>query len=802
MDELPTDLDEGLSLKTLVGYVNFSEGKPDPRFQKQLSEAYRILALRDEQEPWQVLHELLRRHLEALKAGGGAFRDVSQAEAVVSLVFARLLPAYRAHHADLLFHQKDADLWQPFFLARAFEAVLAQGAPWTEEERIVTGALHQLNDFVGHRPLAILETRPQGEPYDHERVRPLPLWIPGAGAAWGRYQEVVEKALEILAATDPGLLAEASFHLELLEELALDPRAYDHGHPVNRRPNYVFGEWDPHHLDNQGRFRRYVVRQGILEALLDRIEHRGDIDRGEVLFEAAAVLAGTILMAAGTSGSSPTQYDSTTSLGTLLPRIARYRDAFYTDLLKKVAGAHGARLQQEAGRLRQPFGGARQHLNQYLTRQRAAQLQQRHLALLFAHMGYPEASRRQAAAIPAASIRLTSEILNRLTTGQGLVSRGQPAQAAPLLPEVEDLVRRGIACGALPDPWNLLGFQGLFPLSPAREDSVRDLRLDELILMLEALFGLYARLLSEAAAQGEKSLVQELQPELRRLSAWWDRFGSVEVSDVRRLLGREAAASAEGVARALTLWHERGQAAGDLAFWRQHLPEFHSPKALALVCDTLLRKQDYRAAMALLIYWLGQVEQVPLENGEFSFHALALRWMLAQSTGERTGTAEAWALTTRFFDYLEANAEDYWQVPVLETEEDPKESAEEEDDLYSAAYADVTYRDSTDDQEDSAVAEGGVAGGAFELEEQAESLQKRLRFLATVARLWQIAARGHPGMGAEPERIETLRRWLGNAQANHQRLLALVDAVHAYPVPEPLGSQDALMEFDRRRLLK
>ena len=35
----------------------------------------------------------------------------------------------------------------------------------------------RLNDFVGHRPIAILETRPQGEPYDHERHRPLPLYL-------------------------------------------------------------------------------------------------------------------------------------------------------------------------------------------------------------------------------------------------------------------------------------------------------------------------------------------------------------------------------------------------------------------------------------------------------------------------------------------------------------------------------------------------------------------------------------------------------------------------------------------------
>src|SRR4029077_13904818 len=119
--------------------------------------------------------------------------------------------------------------------------------PRREERRIVAGALAPLNDFVGYRPLAILETRPRGEPYDHEKVRPIPVYLRGVGVAWGRYHDLVSQALGILNATDAALLAEAGFDPQLLDEFAFDPRAYDHGHPVNRRPNYVFGEWDPHH---------------------------------------------------------------------------------------------------------------------------------------------------------------------------------------------------------------------------------------------------------------------------------------------------------------------------------------------------------------------------------------------------------------------------------------------------------------------------------------------------------------------------------------------------------------------------
>ena len=49
--------------------------------------------------------------------------------------------------------------------------------------------------------------------------------------------------------------------------MALDPRAYDFDHPVNRRPNYHFGQWDPHHIDNRGYYSRFVLQQVTLDAL-------------------------------------------------------------------------------------------------------------------------------------------------------------------------------------------------------------------------------------------------------------------------------------------------------------------------------------------------------------------------------------------------------------------------------------------------------------------------------------------------------------------------------------------------------
>jgi hypothetical protein len=793
VDQRYEELERATPASGMLGYLNFSDGRSDARWQRGLNDAFAYFARRSDSQPWRALMEWMTVRIAELQAvGSAAFRDTAQAQGVLA-VFPGILEAYQRHHADLLFHQSERDLFQPFFLVRVFEAILAQGTPWNENDRIIAGALSRLNDYVGHRPIAILETRPRGEPYGHERVRPIPLFLRGAGVACGPYQTLVKQALDILAAAEPAIQQEAGFDPRLLDEFALDPRAYDHGHPANRRPNYVFGEWDPHHLDEQGRFRRYVARQITLDAMLERARQPGDLDPDELLMEAAAVLAGTVLMAMGISGPSPTAYDSSQTLATLMPRIARYRDTFYVHLLQSLPAKHASRLRQEQATTRQPFGAARQHLNQFLARHRAGQLQQRFLSLLFAEMGYAEASRDEAAKIPSVSVRILSEIHSRLTTGQIRADRGELAKVAALLPEIDNLLQRGIACGAIADPWNILGFQGLYPLSAAREESVRDGRIDELVQVIQEDLSLHSRLMGEAAATGETKLVQSVTAGMERLAAWWDQFASAEVSDVRRVSGAEATDSARHVATALARWHERGEAAGDLGFWREHLDNFRSPKAFARVVDALLLKDDYRAAMALLINWLGNADQVPLDDGEHSFHSLAVRWMLGQTPSDATDRNPD--LVRKFFDYLEANAEEYWQVPELTTSE-TEPALEDDDDVYEAAYEGVTYQDSADDDQEGAVIGDEPPRHEFDLETEGESLARRLRFLSTVARLWQIAARR-----AEVD-AETLNAWLTTARANEEKLLGLLQTVHAHPIPEPLGSQDSLMEYDRRRVVK
>src|SRR5262249_35399658 len=130
--------------------------------------------------------------------------------------------------------------------------------------------------------------------------------------------------------------------------------------------------------------------------------------------------------------------------------------------------------------------------------------------------------------------------------------------AADHLANAEKLLRRGIDCGALADPWNMLGFRGPFPLFAAREDSIHDARIDELLELVGGLFAAYAVVLGEAAARGMPERQASLSENLQRLASWWDQFAGYEVADLPRVHGGDAAASAEHVATALALWRAGG----------------------------------------------------------------------------------------------------------------------------------------------------------------------------------------------------------------------------------------------------
>jgi len=846
-------------LQQVLGYLNFSSGAPDVQFLANLNTIWGQLgpsgsgprrshrggdACNASGGPaaWRRVGELLREKLAELRQQVPAFADSAQAGTVVDLLIDHVLPGYREFHRDLLFHQDEEILFGPFLVGRTCEAILQQGPDRADAAGLTQRVIQRLNDYIGHRPVATLQSQ-KIEPYAHEWVRPIPLYIVGAGVAVGRYHDVVQQALNILRETDAELLRQAYFDPTLLDELALDPRAFDFDHPANKRPNYHFGQWDPHQLDQQGRYRRFVVQQVTLDSLLHRVEHPGKLSRGQLLLEASAVLAGTILMASGISGRGPDTHDSNTSLGTLLPGIAAYRDAFYEQLLQRIAGNHGRRLQRETVLRRQPFGGARQHLNAQLTRLRATQVERVQLARIFARMGYPEAAQRQIREVPVASARMSCQIDCSIAAAHQAMDVGRLDEAEGTLDSILEVLRRGIECGAFVDPWNILGFDANFSLFPALENSVHDHRVDELVALIDQIFSLYGRIWSEAAAANDQQLCQRVSEKFVQVTRWWHQFAAHEVSAVHAPSGQAAFEAARNVSEALNLWHRGGAAAGDLAFWAPHAEMFHSPKAYAMVVEALLERGDFVAAMAILVHWLSHASRMPLEHGEISFHRLAATWMrrvlgLEDDGPVRGRPARAddvsarWQLIRKSLDYLEANAEQYWYVPDFglatpgrvdqpppslsagtESRPSAASTAEEPDEaelsnLYSAAYEDVVYRDSTDDGVEGQMYEP-TDGSEEELETEAERIVERLAFIDALARLWRLAALGAPRPSAAGQPadapaspVDTLRHWARTASDNRQKLLLLLDAVGRFRLPRPFGDTLSMLRYDRQRLVK
>jgi hypothetical protein len=362
------------------------------------------------------------------------------------------------------------------------------------------------------------------------------------------------------------------------------------------------------------------------------------------------------------------------------------------------------------------------------------------------------------------------------------------------------------------DPWNILGFDANFSLFPALENSIHDHRADELVILLEDIFALYSRIWSEAAAVNDLALCEEMSKQFHEIATWWRQFAAHEVSSVEAVDAINVHRAAEHVAGVLNLWHKGGAETGNVGFWAPHAERFDSPQAYSLVIDALLDKGDYVAAMALLVHWLGRAEEAPLEKADCSFHLLAERWLRESAQ---------WPLSRKFLDYVEANAEAFWDVPRFELgppapDEDDDEYLDdapppddEDEDLFSAAYEEMVYIDSTADGREGSIFDEGE-GSDDEIERESRRIADRLAFHVGLARMWGLAAL----LAARPQgrqeltdddrrrRLESLTRWAGQAEKNRRDLLELIETIDRYSLITPSGDHDSMVEYDRQRIIK
>ena len=102
------------------------------------------------------------------------------------------------------------------------------------------------------------------EPYVHERVRPIPLYVQDVGVAPGEYEELIVRALAILRETDPEILHQAWFDPQLVEELALDPRALARMFETIEKESRSSGSGAPEWLSshpNPGNRTAYITKE-------------------------------------------------------------------------------------------------------------------------------------------------------------------------------------------------------------------------------------------------------------------------------------------------------------------------------------------------------------------------------------------------------------------------------------------------------------------------------------------------------------------------------------------------------------
>ncbi len=814
----------------VLGYLNLSEGADDPHFARQIDRLFRFVVEETPEQDiphrWEFLRDRLFRRLQNLSSSHEPFRDAGQAWEALRLTFDHVLPGYTRFHEDLLHHQSPELLWNTFFIAGVFNMVLRQRAEQDDEDRKIAAILEELNDFVGYRPVAVLESDQKMQPYPHERVGLIPLYKQGAGTAHGPYEPLIRCALEILENCPEDIAHAAQFEFPRLGMLGCDPRAYDFSHPVHRRPNHLFGEWDPHHLNEEGYYDRFVVRQIVLAALMDRVAQRPTGRQRPFLYEAGVALAGIVLMASGTSGRGPGTHDSSMNLAVLVRKIAAYRDEFYDRLLETISGNHGTRLKKEAEQLHQSFGGVRQHLNLYLAARRANQQQHAELAPLFSKLDCPDQAMEHARAVDVPAVRMQCIIRGELQQAISQIESEELTAAAARIEEAVTVMQRGIQCGALADPWSILGFQGNFSLFPAVENSVRDHRVDELVDLVNDILTVQGQLWSAASAQGTEEVAKQCERKMRELAVWWDQFGSMAVAGIGGFSGRDLWESYQTVSRALHAWHQDGAAAGQIAFWQPYAEAFETPRAFGTTISELLRSEDYQAAMALCMNWIGQADAIPLEDGYQSLHDLIDRW-LTLVLGSRHGSPllpglenpeSRWELLRKFFDYLEANAEEWWQVPRLEIvdqeiqddeewdiEEEPDEE-DEEDGLFGAAYENVIYRDTTENGFEGSLMDHDALSSQMDLDDEVERLVERLDFIRTMHRSWvRVLMNTMPGGGHPhplPANAEVLDSWRQHVARQHRDLLDLLKQVDRLSVAEPEMGTESRLEFEQLRILQ
>ena len=368
---------------------------------------------------------------------------------------------------------------------------------------------------------------------------------------------------------------------------------------------------------------------------------------------------------------------------------------------------------------------------------------------------------------------------------------------------------------------------------PRWENSVHDHRVDELVATVGQILGLATRLQKESAAAGETELAARVSSSMKNLAEWWDKFATTEVGRYRELFRPRSLGSRQptwptssknGTPRELQ--------PGDVAFWRAHVDRFRSPKAYALVVDSLLEptrprgrhepvdpvaqpgRRDFARRTGVFFSRVGQrvdgrtagrrrrhggngcrrarrTRHPPLVIGPqiVRLHGSQRRAILARSNLGTRGRP-----TRKNVDSPASEVDQ----EAIEEEEDPS------DGLYAAAYEDVVFRDSANDGFEGEMLQGGQPETDLRVHQRGRPAR---RSPSTSSAPWPDCGRWPPPPWAPcPASTATATTcW----PAGSARPLPTRASFPNYCRPSiaiafrrPRGSHDSMVEFDHRRTIK
>ena len=139
-------------------------------------------------------------------------------------------------------------------------------------------------------------------------------------------------------------------------------------------------------------------------------------------------------------------------------------------------------------------------------------------------------------------------------------------------------------------------------------------------------------------------------------------------------------------------------------------------------------------------------------------------------------------------------ADDLWS-----DDEPPPATGDDEENLFGAAYEQMTFRDSADDGNWSDTLDDGYDLQDTEFEAINRLLEPRIKFLNAVSQMWQLGAI-HLVQASEPEEQQAVRAvvadWLGTLRRWQTDLNQLMKSVWMHTIAAPSGDQDANLEFD------